>query len=348
MGQIDLKIEPQDIVLFHVGGSGGYYGPIDAVIDRFPQQCVVFGFEARETNEDKIMLESYRQKGVRTVLVNRCVAERSGRMPFFINKHGESSSMLAPSPSALMEHVVYPGIHTWGENTELERETTVDTISLQEFVGAQEVVPDVLSIDAQGMELHVMRGAGDWMRFANCVVSEVEFFEIYSGQALFDEQMSFLDGYGFRLTDLLNRQYWHPGPACNEGFLTVAEALWFRKITSFLELNAADKHFVLRGIKLSAVAFSFERYSYSYMLLKRLIDFDKALVSDLCRQHGFEILLKMVAEIDNKLRNYSLDNMFFMRNPLSVQAGARPRFTRKPLSHVITKVGSMVIRYLPV
>lgn len=304
MVNTDFRIEPEDIILLHVGGAVGSCDPLALVVNCFPRQCVVFTFEAREVEGDRITKKRYEASGVRTVLVNACIAETAGTSPFFINKHGDSSSMLPPSQQALDEHSPdFPaGVRTWRDNTELERVITLNTINLQEFIEQQGVSPDVLSIDAQGMELRIMKGAGSAMSLVNAVVSEVEFFEIYSGQGLFHEQMLLLDNYGFRLADLLNSQYWHPGPACGKGFLTVAEALWFRNIKSFLELNAAGDCFVMRGIKLAAVAFAFQRYSYSYTLLKELIKRDRALVEGLCYKHGFEILLKMADSVDRNLR----------------------------------------------
>lgn len=350
---INIEIQPQDIVLLHVGGSLGSYGPIDSVLRCFPRQSVVFAFEARESEEDKIMQSRYEANGVRTILVNACIGETSGTFPFFINKHGESSSMFPPSPQALDEHLLGypPGVRTWRQNTELERMITLNTISLQEFTEQQGIIPDVLSIDAQGMELRIMKGAMNAMRLANCIISEVEFFEIYSGQGLFHEQMLLLDSYGFRLADLLNTQYWHPGLAWGEGFLTVAEALWFKKIDAFLKLSSQENHFILRGIKLSALAFAFKRYSYSYALLKELMKCDNALVAELCYKHGFEILLKMTDEVDNNLDNYALDNSFFVKHPPNVQTGTEHtspsrRCFQRFLGRAARKVGRVMLRYL--
>lgn len=352
MTRINIEIQPHDIVLLHVGGALGSYGPIDAVLNCFPRQSVVVAFEAMESEADKIMQSRYEAGGVRTTLVNACIGETSGTFPFFINKHDESSSMFPPSPQALDEHIVGycpPGVTTWRQNTELERRITLKTISLHDFTEQQGIIPDVLSIDAQGMELQIMKGAVNVMHHANCIVSEVEFFEIYAGQGLFHEQMLLLESYGFRLGDLLNPQYWHPGPASGEGFLTVAEALWFKKIDAFLTLSSEEHHLILRGIKLSALAFAFKRYSYSYALLKALMNRDAALVAALCHKHGFQILLKMTDEMDNNLGNYALDNSFFLKHPPHVQTRAartsRSRDFRQFLGRAARKVGRVMLRH---
>ncbi|MCJ7531967.1 MAG: FkbM family methyltransferase [Anaerolineales bacterium] len=312
----NIDIRPQDIVLFHVGGCGSY-GPIDSILKLFPRQCVVFAFEARDSADDIETQQSYEIQGVRTILVNACIANSVGTARLFVNKQVASSSMLPPSPQALNEHIVPfapPEVTTWGENTELDHEITLRTISLRRFIKERNIIPDVLSIDAQGMELRIMKGTGSAINFINTIVSEVEFFEIYSGQALFHEQFDFLADHGFRLTDLLNSQSWHPGPACGQGFLTVAEALWFKKINTFLEFNEAGNYFLTQGIKLAAVGFAFERFSYTYTLLKELMHRDKDEVVELCHKLGFDVLLQLVEIINKNLPDYTVDNQLFLKH----------------------------------
>ena len=311
-----LDIQPQDIVLLHVGGCGAY-GPIDSVLTMFPKQCVVIAFEARESADDLETLRAYELCGVRTILVNACIADRTGPGRLFINKQVSSSSMLPPSPQAVNEHIApfaAPEITTWGENTELDREIALDTISLGDFLNDRGVTPDVLSIDAQGMELLIMKGMGPAIDLTNAVISEVEFFEVYSGQGLFHEQFGFLAEHGFRLADLLNSQFWHPGPVCGQGFYTVAEALWFKKIDAFLSYNEASDYLLLQGIKLAAVGFAFDRFSYAYMLLKRLMARDEAQVVELCHKLGFDILLQLVEIIDKNLPDYTVNNQLFLKH----------------------------------
>jgi len=152
------ELNPLDIVMFHVGGVGGY-GPIDHIINQFAEHAVVVCFEANPTESDLLVQEQYAARGVRTVLVPRCVGDVQGKQHFYVNKHPESSSLFPPAPQALQEHVVYPGINTWGENCELDRVVEVDTITLDVLVRDNILpAPDVLSIDAQGAELRIMRG----------------------------------------------------------------------------------------------------------------------------------------------------------------------------------------------
>lgn len=315
---------PEDIVVFHVGGTGGY-GPIDALLETFPGRCVVYVFEARSSEADVKTQEAYTKRGVRTVLVNACIADQVGSARLYVNRHEASSSMLPPSPGALGEHIPgLSGANTWQENTELEREVILPTISLGHFVQEESVVPDVLSVDAQGMEYRILKGLGSSLGSVNLVVSEVEFFEVYAGQALFDEQFALLREAGFRLAHLYNMQDWHPGPICGAGFLTVAEALWVREISSYMGSNEASTSFLLQGVKLAAVAFAFRRYSYAYALLKELKTRDEQGVVALCRRCGFEVLLDLLGEMDGRMHRYCADNQIFTRYGVGVERSSLP------------------------
>ena len=140
---------------------------------------------------------------MRLHLVNAFIGEEEGAtQPFHINRHGESSSGLPANPEAADEICpvpYYPLSAKWGVNTELERKEAFTTRNLETLIGELGVVPDVLSIDAQGMELMIMRGTGRWLQDIPALVTEVEFFPIYAGQGLFSDQDALLKAKGFRL-----------------------------------------------------------------------------------------------------------------------------------------------------
>lgn len=309
-----LNITPQDICLFHVGGSG-QYGPIDAILNQWPRRCVMVAIEARQDPGDVEVLKAL---GVRSMLVNACIAETTGRATFYVARHPESSSLLMPG--GLGEHMganLGDNIDRWDEQAATDHTTEVDTLSLMDLVGQLGVTPEVLSLDVQGMELPIMRGLGPFMRLVNVVVSEVEFHEVYQGQALFHDHMAFLHPNGFRLAALLNPQMWHPGPSAGQGFLTVAEALWFRTIESFLSihLHNHDPHLGEQGVNLAAVAVAFDRFSYSYTLLKRLGEIvTPQRVMELCESAGYGFLVQLVKAIEEHMEDYQRDKKLFLQH----------------------------------
>lgn len=281
VSNITKELGPLDIVLFHVGGTGNY-GHIESIIKRFASHAVVVCFEANSSEDDELVREQYSASGVRTFLVPKCVGDSVGRQQFFVNKYRESSSIFLPSPQALEEHIMCRSmskgyaVHTWGQNCELDHTEEMETITLDSMI-QQNILPspDVLSIDAQGAELRIMRGgehciAGSVL----CVISEVEFYEIYQGQDLFCAQMNFLSSHGFRFADIYSKQYWHPAPAAGEGFLTVAEAMFFREFEKYrFQLKDSDPDILLyKLMKLSAIAYAFGRFSYSAKIVRSILE----------------------------------------------------------------------------
>ncbi len=301
-----ISVRPQDIILFHVGGSMGNYGPIDSIIHKFPRNCVVVGFEARQDESDKEVDTSLTPLGVRLHLVNAFIGEKDGHVQdFYINKHPENSSGLPPNPQVLEEICPVPYADdkpTWGVNTALDRKETVTTKSLKTVIKELGVTPDVLSIDAQGLEVAILKGTGNYLKDAVALVTEVEFFEIYAGQGLFADQAILLKKRDFRLAELLNSQNWYPGVSCGKGYLTVSEALWFKQLDAFFTESKNDQDSMLRGIKFAAVAFCFEYYSTAYLIIERLMANNSAsAVEKCCIDHDYGILLSVHSQV-NKLQ----------------------------------------------
>lgn len=318
------ELDPLDIVLFHVGGTGDY-GHIDTIIKRFVPHAVVVCFEANSSEDDELVQEQYAASGVRTFFVPKCVGDVPGRQRFYVNKYRESSSLFPPSPQALQEHVMLVSmtkgcpIHTWGENCELDHIEDVEAITLDGITGDDTLpAPDVLSMDAQGAELRIMRGGERCIaESVLCVVSEVEFYEIYQGQDLFCAQMSFLSGHGFRFADLYSKHYWHPAPAAGKGFLTAGEALFFRDLEKYCsKLKDSGPDILLyKLMKLAAIAYAFGRTSYSAQIVTLLLEKygDKAeslFLSNEC----YKPVLKMQQYMQRNHSKYMKDFEFFYKD----------------------------------
>lgn len=254
-----------EIVVWHIGGSDSY-GPIDVLLrSPFRDHVRLVVFEARDNSNDAVVLSRLTVAGVQTTLINTCVSDAVGQAIFRVNQHPLSSSLFAPTAKWSGEHMPSGDWLTWGEDTQLLREVTVRTQSIDSLVtGARLPPPDVVSIDAQGAELMILKGGMSSISSAtSCVLSEVEFCDIYEGQGLFDGQFALLRNAGFRLVDIFNQQFWHPGPPFGRGFLTVGEALFLREPgtwAGYPTLGASDR--VQKLLKLGAISFCFELYSH--------------------------------------------------------------------------------------
>ena len=313
------NLNPLDIVIFHVGGVGGY-GPVKKVIEMFPERTVVVCFEANPSEKDYLIQKRYQDRGVRTLFVPKCVGETLGKQRFYVNKHRASSSIFPPAPEAAEEHILGldEGINTWAENCELDHVAEVDTVTLDELTAEQTLPkPDILSMDTQGSEMPIMRGGENTLQDVLSVICEVDFIELYQGQDVFSTQHKFLSERGFRLVDLLNTQYWHPGPAAGAGFLTVGEALFFRNLkTCYSKFQKQDSNFLFyKLIKLAAISYAFDRMSYSSKILKIVFEkFGGEAKTLLSSDKTFKPMLDKYYYMQKNYDNYLKNNRFFYKH----------------------------------
>jgi FkbM family methyltransferase len=314
--------DDHNLVIYHIGGDGDY-GPAMAIARRFPKITTVVVFDAREDTDDRLQAETIpgTRNSPRVIAINRCVDETIGDTDFYVNKFPLSSSLLPISRLGATEDPVYSHCRTWAENAELDHVVRLKTTTIDHVVAMGVAPPpDVISIDAQGAELRILRGANETLRsHALAVVSEIEFSEIYGGQALFDDQMRELTAMGFRFCEIQNSQHWHPGPAMGLGFHTVGEALWFRYCGDFQggrpPARGAVDYRTLSGamlIRLATIAFAFGRLSYVITLLSFVAKSYPDHFTQAFHDPNLKPLLRLHAHYVEHLAHYEQDHRFFI------------------------------------
>ena len=81
----------------------------------------------------------------------------------------------------------------------------METTTLEECIGEQDLQdPALLKLDVQGYELSALQGCGALLDRFRYVYVEASFIELYVGQALASEVVSFLLSRGFRLMCVAN------------------------------------------------------------------------------------------------------------------------------------------------
>jgi len=274
------KPGPMDIVVYHVGGDGGI-GPVESLFEAAADNVLLVVFEIRDDEKPFVIVPSKYSARQVTIKVNRAIDETSAVKDFYVTNFPLSSSLYKPSPMGSTEDPGYFHCKTWGENCEVQDTISVKTASLQDVIEELSLpAPDVISSDAQGAELGILKGAGRFLReSALAVVTEVEFSEIYHRQPLFDEQMALLSPSGFRLVNLFNSQVWQPGPRMGgNGFLTVAEAVFVkyfhdfgsdleRPVRGFADMRQASTEVLL---KMCTIALGLRMMSYAVKILRFL------------------------------------------------------------------------------
>jgi FkbM family methyltransferase len=128
---------------------------------------------------------------------------RPGESVLNLTRDPQSSSLYPPSPAALAR---YPEL--WRHEPVRTERIVLSTIDAW-AAGAGVPGIDALKVDVQGAELDVLRGGEGMLAGARIVETEVEFQELYSGQPLFCDVVSFMRERGLELWRL--RELHHCG-----------------------------------------------------------------------------------------------------------------------------------------
>ncbi|NBY45315.1 MAG: FkbM family methyltransferase [Acidimicrobiia bacterium] len=87
---------------------------------------------------------------------------------------------------------------------------------------------DAIKLDIQGAELNALLGAERSLSSVLAVEVEVEFYELYRSQPLFDSVFNFLRSQGYDLIDFISLYRWSPREFTGLGQLTFSDALFMR------------------------------------------------------------------------------------------------------------------------
>jgi FkbM family methyltransferase len=127
-----------------------------------------------------------------------------------VSQADDSSSLL---PIGSMQSQLFPG------TAEKEKRKTIvkrlDSVLCREDIES----PALLKIDVQGFEKDVLEGCRELLPSFSYVYVECSFLELYIGQALAHEIISFLSEFGFLLSGIYNLYYDKTGLAIQGDFL---------------------------------------------------------------------------------------------------------------------------------
>jgi len=270
-----------DFTVFHVGGKGGIGDgtKVLKLCKNKPNNAELYIFEADLSDEgdlaknDKYIQKMKQKNGFDTKILQYCVSDHNGVENFYINRDRASSSMFKMAPE--METYNWPPMTNpmWKDHCSVD-ETREVKVSTFDFIYENDlsIIPDVLSMDAQGSELDIMNGAskifeGDPLS----VITEVEFREIYDKQPLFSDQDSFLRDKGFIFANFFHVQEWFPGPPIGNPFFTVGEVVFLKDYRYLANKYENDVDTLIPLIfKLAAISNALGFSSYAYRVLDHI------------------------------------------------------------------------------
>ncbi len=150
-------------------------------------------------NDQKI--REMKQKYPDARLYSALIDDQEREVKFYITNNGQSSSILPLDTHK--QH--YPDIV-------VSEEQVKKTTTLKRLIEDNTIDPKDLNfwnLDIQGVELSALRGAGDYLKYADAIYSEVNVEHLYEGCALLPELDAFLKEKGFeRVAMKLMPQGW--------------------------------------------------------------------------------------------------------------------------------------------
>jgi hypothetical protein len=325
--------------IWHVGGGGLDLGPVEKILKLPGIQFEIYLFEIRTGDSGEVVTLHVQQDNpnweVKKVQIG--LAGKSETRDFYINKFELSSSLLKPSSLTALDNPgfskwggIYKNMMTWGENTELDKVVKTNVTTVDEIIKAGLASsPDVLSMDIQGAELEVMQSSRLAFKDLIAVITESEFFEIYSDQGLFDEQMAFLTDKSFRFVKFFGFQKWYPGPMVGKGFTTVTESLFIKYLVRSNQLMNTKKKFEEisdcpsdKLLRIALVAFAYERFSYFFTLMNGIEKTDSIFWKQIQNDKKFAVYFKYYYEIRDNLPKIAKNPDYFIKNPIGVNKNA--------------------------
>jgi len=159
-------------------------------------EATVYAFECNPATLERCRAVARAEPRIR--LIESAASNRAGTTTFYpIDQARTVTGVADGNPGASS---MFRATGEYREEQYVQREIEVPTLRLDEFMRDRDIgVVDILWMDVQGAEALVLEGLGERLRDVRCLHIEVEFFEIYSGQALFDDVDPYLRERGFKL-----------------------------------------------------------------------------------------------------------------------------------------------------
>lgn len=185
---LDLKklVVKYGMILKGVIHIGAHFGEENRLYDTLGIKNRIF-FEP--LNSNFLMLK--KRVGGRFSLVKKALGNENKKVTMFVerNNRGQSSSILKP----VLHLVQYPDIKF--EETEVVEMARLDDLGIN-FGGY-----NFISIDVQGYELEVFKGAEKTLKYIDYIVAEINKDELYEGCARVEQLVEFLAPRGFELVE---------------------------------------------------------------------------------------------------------------------------------------------------
>jgi FkbM family methyltransferase len=175
-------------VIYDIGAHLGSWSEMCQSIFK-PEQCVLF--EPQKELQDRA--RARQPVGANWKFQDVALGKTDELQTMYVTENCSASSMLQPVVSGVPS--------TWGTRPVSQTETriaTLDKLAVTESLPP----PDLVKIDVQGYEGHVIAGGRELLSKAQRIVVEVSLHPIYQDQSLLPEIASTFTGWGFEIVDI--------------------------------------------------------------------------------------------------------------------------------------------------
>ena len=227
--------------------------------------CIEEAEEYNESNHADVRVYPY------------CVSQHDSQsVPFFINTDPFTSSLYQLNSEYKERYTnVYGFDYPLEESFSVNRKVDIETTSMDSLLDKTDIPsPDFLSLDVQGAELDILKGATSTLKtntVALCL--EVEFVELYKGQAKFGEICQFLASVDFEFARFIDIHEFSPyrGPigTRGEGFHSYANVLFLKKPESISDCHSDLANTQLSLKKLAFISTVYNQTEFALQCLQQ-------------------------------------------------------------------------------
>src|SRR5688572_13763221 len=206
-----------------------------------------------------------------------CLGEADGRGRLFVTADAFGSSNLEPDPRIYRFYAPLVDCDVaFAETLAVAKVLEVDIVALDGLFGAGRLgeapPPDFFSLDTQGSELAILKGARNLVRDSVLgVASEVELLPVYKDQPLFPEVFSYLAAQGFMFCGFTSLQELAllraPRDIRGRGIPGFGDVLFLRTPESVDAMARSPAHRALMLRKLAFIAICWGHFEYALHVL---------------------------------------------------------------------------------
>ena len=192
LGRSLLGYDQPRVIWFDVGANRGQ---TTLSIAKSDPKIMVYDFEPNL----ELALDLMREAPDNYVVLPVAVADFDGQAELHVTAYDPTSSLLPPNPDFDWE------IDNVDEMKEVVRRVTVPVLRLDTFMEKLQLgTVDYMKIDAQGLDLAVLKSAGDRLRHFKKIMLEVitSPVDMYEGECTKEDVVEFMEMAGFSLVEV--------------------------------------------------------------------------------------------------------------------------------------------------